>query len=190
MSTPRDTMGRRRERGWCASGLTMSSTRVQAMQRQWSGKRQRRTRAKPRKRTSGSARNELRIEPGAPQAPPLAPQASCWVKCVVLGGWWPNESSSFGAVSRVFPVNYGKRLSPIPIYGKPKIQLMVAATRTAEIDAARELAVTTRRAAGAAALRRARPRSRPPTGNTGTCPNRSARRRDDGDPIGLLWFSA
>ena len=87
---------------------------------QRSGKRRRRTRAKPRKRTSGSARNEIRIEPGVPQAPPLAPQASSWVKCAVLGGWWPNESSSFGAVSRVFPVNYGRRLSNIPIYGKPK----------------------------------------------------------------------
>ncbi len=40
--------------------------------------------------------------------------------------------------------------------------LMVAATRTAETDAARELAVTTRRAAGAAALRRAASGAAPP----------------------------
>ena len=40
--------------------------------------------------------------------------------------------------------------------------LVVAATRTAETDAARELAVTTRRAAGAAALRHAASGAAPP----------------------------
>ena len=49
--------GTKTERGLCVSGLTMSSARMQAMKRQRNGKRKRRTPAKPRKRTSGSARN-------------------------------------------------------------------------------------------------------------------------------------